>query len=53
MARVKASIPLIFVGLILFFFGSALDLTILGAPPGVTAQIFGVVLMAYGAGFRL
>lgn len=49
----KTSWPLIFVGLLLFLFGSALDLTVIGLAPGVTGEVLGVVLMAYGAGFRL
>jgi len=38
-------------GVILFLFGSGLDLTVVGLPAGLTADVLGVVIIALSLGY--
>jgi hypothetical protein len=37
-------------GITLFLFGAGLDLTVIGLPAGITADILGILLILFGLG---
>jgi len=41
---------MIFAGLVLVLFGTGIDLTVVGLPAGITAQVIGIGLILGGAG---